>query len=260
MFAENLLPKDAAIYFQLARFFIVLGAGVLTTRLLVMPAASKLLKKKGSDRKSRHSAVNIVGLVSLFVSFTVALQAGQFGSLVTLLGTVAAAATVAIGFGMRDQVSNIMAGIFLHFDNPFIRGDYIKTGETQGVVKEINLRSTVLNGRSSEKVVVPNAQLTTGEVKNFTKSSKTKTSIHLDLEPGKITEATGLIEEIVKEHEQVLENPAPEIFYSDTDGKINAELHYWIKDSSRAKTIKSQVLEEFNSRAEGKDIFGEEKE
>ncbi|MFB6115067.1 MAG: mechanosensitive ion channel domain-containing protein, partial [Candidatus Nanohalobium sp.] len=57
--------------------------------------------------------------------------------------------------------------------------DYIKTGDYEGVVKEIKLRATVLNGYSSEKLVVPNSALTTGAVKNYTKGSKTKTSLEI---------------------------------------------------------------------------------
>ena len=67
--------------------------------------------------------------------------------------------TVAVGFGMRDQVGNLVSGIFIHFDNPFIKGDYIKVEETEGVVQEIHLRETIINGAGSEKTMIPNSKL-----------------------------------------------------------------------------------------------------
>ncbi|MFB6115068.1 MAG: hypothetical protein ABEK04_02160, partial [Candidatus Nanohalobium sp.] len=112
---------------QLARFFLALIGGVAVTKLVLMPLTRRLMKKKG-DKKALHSIENLVGVVGLFLTFTIALQVGNFGSLATIIGAIAAALTVAVGFGMRDQVSSVVGGIFIHLDNPFVKGDYIKTG------------------------------------------------------------------------------------------------------------------------------------
>lgn len=257
---STLIPENTGIYVQLARFLITLAAGFLITRGILMPTVARLAERKGSEKKVKHSLANVAGIAGLFLTFTVALQAAEFGNLVTILGAITAALTVAVGFGMRDQVSNLVAGIFIYTDNPFVKGDYIKTGETEGVVKEISLRATTLNGRSSQKIVVPNAQLTMTEVKNYTRGNRTKGSIHLDFDQEKMEEATAMLKEIVKEHEHVLEKPEPEVFFTDTGDEINAEVHYWLNDSRKSKDVKSQVLKEFNEKAVEKGIFQEEKE
>ncbi|MFB6180409.1 MAG: mechanosensitive ion channel domain-containing protein [Candidatus Nanohalobium sp.] len=151
---EALITQEK-IYIQLAKFFFTLLTGVIITRAVLMPLTKKAFQKRG-DLKASHSFENLAGITGLFLSLTIPLQVGGLGDLATIIGAVAAALTVAVGFGMRDQVASVVGGIFIHLDNPFIKGDYIKTGETSGKIKEIKLRATVLekpfrNQRNSPK-------------------------------------------------------------------------------------------------------------
>lgn len=247
MIPENLLGNQQTLI-QLGRFLITLTIGAFLTRAIMMPLTRRLLFKR-KDEKTLHSIVNLSGIIGLFLSFTVALQAGNFGSLATIIGAIAAALTVAVGFGMRDQVGNIVSGIFIHFDNPFIIGDFIRVGETEGVVKEISLRETIINGHASEKTVIPNSMLMNNPLKNYTKGRKTKTSIETQIEPDKLEEKTRLLKQSAEENQKVLEKPSPEIVHRKLDdGKMNTELHYWVKDPETSKQIKSEVLELYNQK------------
>lgn len=258
MSLETQLLTGSSAYFQLARFFITMFAGIAITRFLLMPLSKRAVKRKG-DKKITHSIENLTGIVGLFLTFTIALQAGNFGNLATIIGAIAAALTVAVGFGMRDQVSSVVGGIFIHLDNPFVKGDYIKTGEYEGVVKEVKLRATVLNGNSSEKLVVPNSTLTTGAVKNYTRGSKTKTSLEVALETLKQEQHKQALEKAAKQQDEVLKRPEPEVVLKGLeDGKLNAELQYWIRDSGNKKDVRSQVLETYVSEAIDKGLIKEE--
>lgn len=258
MSLETQLLTGSSAYFQLARFFIAMFAGIAITKFLLMPLSRKAVNRK-DDKKITHSIENLTGIIGLFLTFTVALQAGNFGNLATIIGAIAAALTVAVGFGMRDQVSSVVGGIFIHLDNPFIKGDYIKTGEYEGVVKEVKLRATVLNGNSSEKLVVPNSALTTGAVKNYTKGSKTKTSLEVALETLKQEQHAEALRKAADQNEEVLERPEPKVVFKGLeDGKINSELQYWIRDSGSKKDVRSQVLEGYVSEAIAKGLIKEE--
>lgn len=259
MAIETAAIEGTGAYLQLARFVITMAIGVVITRLLLMPATRKLVNKRG-NRKASHSIENLVGVLSLFLAFTVALQAGNFGSLATIIGAIAAALTVAVGFGMRDQVSSLVGGIFIHLDNPFVKGDYIKTGDHEGVVKEVKLRATVLNGNSSEKLVVPNSVLTTGAVKNYTKGSRTKTSLHIPIEASKHEEHSELLRKAANDQDEVLNNPEPKVVLKGLDEKIDAELQYWIRDPDDKKQVRSRVLESYISEAVEKGLIQEKKE
>ena len=256
MIPENLMGSQEVVM-KLGRFVLTLAIGGFLTRALLMPLTGKLLKKSKDD-KAIHSIVNIVGIIGFFLTLTVALQAGSFGNLATIIGAIAAALTVAVGFGMREQVGNLVSGIFIYFDNPFILGDYIKNGEVEGVVKDINLRDTVINGSESEKTVIPNSQLMNTPTKNFTKGRKTKTSISVELKPENFEEVNDILLKKAQKHEKILENPEPEVMLKHGE-KFSAELHYWIKNPGEAKKVRSQVLEEYLREAGNKGLF-EEKE
>lgn len=254
---SDLIP-NTAIYLQLARFFIVLVIGLALTRAILLPAVSYLLRRRSAKKETHQSVENLASVVGVFFSFTVALQAGNFGNLVTIIGAVAAALTVAIGFGMRDQVSNVVAGFFIYLNNPFLVGDYIETEETEGVVEEITFLSTTLKGSSSQKIVVPNSQLTMEEMKNYTQDSKTKASINIELSNETLKEGTELLRRIAAQNEEVSDNPDPAIVYSDTGGTVTAELQYWLESSRKSKQVKSNILEEFNEKAVERDLFVDE--
>lgn len=255
---ETPLLQNTSTYLQLGRFFLTFLIGIAFTKLVLMPAARRLVSRKG-DRKATHSIENLVGVFGLFLTFTVALQAGSFGNLATIIGAIAAALTVAVGFGMRDQVASVVGGIFIHLDNPFIKGDYIKTGDYEGVVKEIKLRATTLNGSSSEKLVVPNSTLVTNPVKNFTKGSRTKTSLETSLDPLKQEKHAELLKEAANNQDEVLTNPEPKVMLKGLeDGKVNAELHYWLRDSGDVKNVRSRVLNNYIDRAIEEGLIKEE--
>jgi small-conductance mechanosensitive channel len=188
-----------------------------------MPSTSRFLRKRNNEN-TLHIIFNAVGIIGFFLTLTVALQAGSFGNLATIIGAIAAALTVAVGFVMRDQVGNVVSGTFIYFDNLFILGDYIKNGDAEGVVKEINLRDTVINGSRSEKTVVSNSQLMNSPTRNFTKGSKTETSISVELKPDKKEDIQEILLEAARSHGKILEKPEPEVSIKSDEG-FSDELH-----------------------------------
>lgn len=246
---SELVPAGE-IYFRLARFLVVMAVGLLVSRIVLVPATRKLLGMRKTEKKSAHSIENIVWVFGLFLSFTLALQAGNFGNLATIIGTIAAALTVAIGFGMRDQVGSLVGGVLIQLDNPFVKGDYIKVDEYEGVVKEIRLRATEIHGYSATKMIIPNSVLTTNTVKNYTRGRRTKTSIEMTTTPENMDAIAEILEEVAKNEEEVLERPEPQVVYTKLEeGKIAAELHYWVKDSTNAKRVRSEVIERYTRKA-----------
>ncbi len=218
---------------------------MIVTKVIFVPFTSKIASRKG-DIKAVQSFGNIAYILGAFVSFTAALQAAAFGNLVTVLGAIAAAATVAIGFGMRDQVASVVAGIFIHTDNPFLKGDYIKVKEFEGVVVDINLRTTVLNGKNNEKQLVPNNLLTTDVVKNYSKGKKTKAVIDLTTNSKMLEKDEEQVLEILESLENVLSRPTPDFRIKDVEKEeVKCEVRFWLRNSEDVKEVKSNFLREF---------------
>lgn len=253
----QVLPSDA-IYLQLGRFAVVLILGLVITQLVLVPLITRITDRRHSSKKARHQLKNVTVVIGTFISFTAALQAGQFGGLVTIIGAVAAALTVAIGFGMREEVGNLVAGLFIHLDNPFVKGDYIEINDEEGEVSEISLRATYLNGHASEQIMVPNAKISSGNLKNYTRGIKTKSAIPFKLPPTKVEQVAEMVKRIAEEDDEILESPSPSILYRKyEDEKMVFELRYWVRDSDDSKRIRSRILDKLNNEAVGKGIFEE---
>lgn len=253
------LWSGSSIYVRLFRFFVILLLGTSFTRMVMVPLVRKFYPKKGE--KALHSLENLTVIFGLFIAFTLALQAGSFGGLVGVITALGAAVTVAVGFGMRDQVSNLVAGLLIHLDNPFIKNDYIKVGDTEGVVKDISLRATTLNGGKNKKQIVPNAMLTTGVVKNYTKASKTKASIETKVEPKNAEEASNLLLESINESEETLESPKPDIAFKKIENsELEIDATFWVKKSNEVKEARSDVLKKYTVKMKASGLLDAESE
>ena len=258
MMLETLIPSQE-IYIQIARFLFVMAIGVIIMRFAALPIVSKLLERRDSSKKAKHQIKNLTTILFVFITMATALQAGEFGNLVTVIGTIAAALTVAIGFGMREEVGNLVAGVFIYINNPFVKGDYIQVGEDEGEVKEISLRSTTLNGHASETIAVPNNKISSNPLRNFTRGIKTKSHIEFKLKPDIAKQASEIITEVAVNDEGVLESPKPNVLFRKyEEDKMVFELRYWVRDSADSKAIKSGILQKFNEEAAEKELFKED--
>jgi small-conductance mechanosensitive channel len=164
---------------RLLKFLVILIVGAAASRGVIMPLASYLYR--GDDNKARSSLTNLAGILALFATFILALNTAGFGNLVTVLTALGAAATVAVGFGVRDQIANLVAGVLIHVDNPFIKGDQIAVNDQHGEVKDIKLRTTTVKTRAG-KHVIPNAALTTNTVLNKTRGNTTTEQITTEIQ------------------------------------------------------------------------------
>jgi small conductance mechanosensitive channel len=235
---------------NILRFLIVFVSGAVLTRIALMPLVERAVSRKAA-RETSHSIVNFSALTGLFISFTVALQAGSFGGLASIIGAIAAALTVAVGFGMRDQVSNIMAG-------EFVKGDYIQVNEESGVVVETNLRGTTIKDSKSQKTVIPNAMITGNPTTNYTRDRRTRSNLSVKFDAEKADEAEKLLKKIAEEHEELLEKPEPEVRFR-SEGP-EAVLHYWIKNPSNKDRVKSELTKRYLLEAPEKQILEQEKD
>jgi small-conductance mechanosensitive channel len=119
-----------AIAEAIAAFVVFVVAIYLGGRVLVLPVADRLLDARGLDSHARRPLKKIVKVVVAFVAITVAFGLAEYGNFLQSLATIAAAATLAIGFAMQDVIKNFVAGIFIFTDRPFRIGDWIEWDRT----------------------------------------------------------------------------------------------------------------------------------
>lgn len=89
--------------------------------------------------------------------------------------------SLALGFALKDILSNLLSGVLMLALRPFEIGDQIVVGDTEGAVERIRLRATHIRTYDGRLVQVPNAELFTSRVTNNTASPQRRTSVELPL-------------------------------------------------------------------------------
>jgi potassium-dependent mechanosensitive channel len=120
-------------------------------------------------------------LAIILIGFFMAISA--LGMSLDKLTVVIGALSVGIGLGMQNIINNFVSGIILVFDKPFRVGDQIELADKKGRVKEIGIRASVLKTGDGADVIIPNGDLLSGRVVNWTLSqeySKTSFVLHID--------------------------------------------------------------------------------
>jgi potassium efflux system protein len=126
-----------------------------------------------------------------------------------------AALGVGLGFGLQEIFANFVSGLILLFEQPIRVGDVITIGETTGAVAKIRMRATTITNWDRQELIVPNKDLITGRLLNWTLSDSTnRLVLTFVIEFGSDTQkACQILLNICKNHPNVLNDPAPSAFF-----------------------------------------------
>ncbi|MFB6171484.1 MAG: mechanosensitive ion channel family protein [Haloarculaceae archaeon] len=221
-------------------FVVVFVALYVIGRALVVPLANRVMKRRGLDEHVRQPLRRITMVVVVFVAVSVAFGMAHYGNFLTSLATIAAAATLAIGFAMQDVIKNFVAGVFIYTDRPFRVGDWIEWDGYAGIVEDISFRVTRVRTFDNELLTVPNATLTDGVVKNPVAKDRLRLQFLFGIGYGDdIERATEIIVEEAEAHEGILDDPGPSVRLTELgDSAVGLQSRFWIADPSRADFVK----------------------
>ena len=144
----------AAIIILVVGFYLSRKASQAVLKIQQLETQQKLLLQK----------VTYYGLVILVIASAL----NQLGFDLKVLLGAAGILTVAIGFAAQTSASNLISGLFLIIDRPFIVGDVIDVAGTKGEVMAIDLLSTKIRTFDNILVRVPNETMNKSEIKNLT--------------------------------------------------------------------------------------------
>ena len=147
--------------------------------------------------------------VSLFlIIFLLLLQV--MGINLTALAVFGGALGVGLGFGLQSIASNFLSGIIILLDRSISIGDYVEISDgTSGIVREMNMRSTVLETYDGKDIVVPNDKFITDNVINWThKDHKQRYSLNFQVAyKTDLDQLFEIVREVCKSHPKVLSGP-----------------------------------------------------
>jgi len=223
-------------------FILTFAVIYLAGRLVVLPLVNRALRSRNLDEHARKPLKKLVSIAIVFVGIAVAFGVAQYGDFLQSLATIAAAATLAIGFAMQDVLSNFVAGVFIFTDRPFRIGDWIEWDGNSGVVEDISLRVTRVRTFDNELLTVPNSQLTDGVIKNPVAKEQLRLKFVFGIGyDDDIDQATEIILEEADKHEDILADPAPSVRLIELgDSSVGLQSRIWIDNPSRADFVKTR--------------------
>lgn len=147
---------------------------------------------------------------------------------------------LALGFALKDVLSNFISGILILSLRPFELGDQIVVGETEGSVERIDLRATQIRTYDGRVVLVPNADLLTSRVTNNTAAPVRRGSVAVLLGyDTDLRHAVEVIGEATQNTEGVLKEPPPSVRLRElAENDIVFEARFWT-DSRRADFLET---------------------
>jgi len=239
LLAEQNVPYAGAIGSTIT-FVLVLGLVSVLGRATVQPIVRRGLRSRGVDKHASIPILKLTRGLIVFVAVAVAFQMAGFGNFLTSLATIAAAATLAIGFAMQDVIANFVAGVFIFTDKPFRIGDWIEWDDHSGVVEDISLRVTRIRTFDNELLTVPNSHLTDGVIKNPVAKDELRMKFTFGIGyDDDIDAATEIIIEEAEAHDEILEDPAPSVRLVELgDSSVGLQSRIWIDNPSRSDFVK----------------------
>lgn len=169
---------------------------------------------------------------------------GVLGLDLTKVTILAGAFGVGIGFGLQSIVNNFVSGLILLFERPIHVGDIVEIGDLLGEVSRIGIRASTVRTYRGADIIVPNAQLITERVTNWTLSDRRRridlpVGVDYGSPPEKVVE---VLETVARGHPLILKDPAPQaVFLAFGDSAINFELRAWTNRFERWPTIRTEL-------------------
>lgn len=189
---------------------------------------------------------------ALLYSIVILIAAGSLGIDVTSLVAVLSVVSLAISLAVQNVLTNLVGGVTLLTAHPFRVGDCVQIGADSGEVREIGLHYTKLLTFNGELIYIPNSEVVSSRVCNFTVEGKRR--IQLTVSAAYDADSATVKEALLAAARQpsVLEEPAPEAFVSEyADSAVRYLLNFWASsaDYSAAKfAVTEAVQSEFAQR------------
>jgi potassium-dependent mechanosensitive channel len=187
----------------------------------------------------------------LLITIGVIIGLGTVGVELQNFAIVAGALGVGIGFGLQNIVNNFVSGIILLFERPVRVGDTIVIEGELGLIKKIGLRSTTVVTFDFAEVIVPNGDLVSEKVTNWTLSNPTaRLILPVGVAYGSdVPRVLEILREAASTHQAVLDDPEPQaLFMEFGDSALEFELRVWVRELPLRLKVRSALLAEIDRR------------
>lgn len=234
---------------------IIVAVIILIVGLKLISVITKGVKKSiyfNKLDKSMQTFLSSVLKISLDILLVVIVLT-TLGVPMTSITAVIASAGVAIALAIQNSLSNIASGLILATSKPFVVGDWIKTGEVEGKVTEINILFTKIITAQNTVVSIPNSVVASNRVDDYTSKGTRRIDISIGASyDNDVNEVKDTLINICTGNDKIMNEPAPDAVVSSyDDSSVTYTLMVWVKSENYLQVknqIMNEIKEEFNNK------------
>ncbi|MEZ0183364.1 mechanosensitive ion channel family protein [Flavobacterium oncorhynchi] len=228
-------------------FFFIIIASVVIAKIVAFLTSTSINSSSGV-KKNKFGSWMLFIQIAIF-SIGISLAFISSGIPVDRLTIIISALGVGIGFGLQTLVNNIVSGLIIAFEKPVNINDTIEIGGQMVKMKSIGIRSSVVGTFDGADVIIPNGDLLSQHLTNWTLSNnKKRTDISIGVAYGSNLEnVKSLLNEILRNHSLVLQYPEPIIWITTfNSSSIDILIKYWVGNINFASDVKSDLIIEID--------------
>ena len=238
------LGKVRVSLYTVVSFILSIGFLLLVALWLANTIRSRVRRSEVLEDSMKMALSKLTRFVLLTLAVLVAMM--MAGIDITAFAIFGGALGVGLGLGLQRVVSNFVSGFILVFEGSIRPGDVISYGNTFGTVRALHARHIVIRTRDGMDILVPNENLMTSDITNWSYEGDRRIRLRLPLQIGYSDDpeqAIARLDRIAREHERVLKDPAPTaVLTGFGDNGVNLELLVWIEDPERGGDVRSDLF------------------
>ncbi|NNE56889.1 MAG: mechanosensitive ion channel [Hellea sp.] len=214
-----------------------------------------VLNRSQMDRGTRYAVVSVLGYIIIALGLVWAFS--RLGVDWSKLQWIVAALSVGIGFGLQEIIANFISGLIILFERPIRVGDYITIGEQSGTVHRIKIRATTLSDLDNREIFIPNKELITQKVMNWTLTdSITRLIIPVGIAYGSDTDkAREIMQNVIYANSRVLDRPKSNVFFLGFgDSSLDFELRIFVRSVDDRFSVSHEIHTAINKALAKADI------
>ncbi len=233
---------------QVLVFVVAIWAAVLVSRLVRFVLEEDVMPRLGLPRGVPGAVSRLTHYAIMAVGFLFAV--GAAGVDLTNFAILAGAFGVGIGFGLQDVINNFISGLILLFERPIKVDDMVELGPLVGRVRRIGIRSSTVRTFEGAEVIVPNGQLISSQVVNWTLSDRHRrvelvVGVAYGTDPTTVLE---LLKRVALDHPEILRDPEPFITFDGFgDSSLNFKMRVWVASFEDGWRVRSELAVAVNA-------------
>ena len=190
---------------------------------------SKIMDRKGTDDSLKPFLKSLISILlkTMLIISVLSMLGIQMTSFIAILG----AAGLAVGMALSGTLQNFAGGVIILLFKPYKVGDFIEAQGHIGVVKEIQIFTTILLEVDNKTVIIPNGPLSTGSIINYSAQPTRRVDLNFGIAYGdSVDKARKVLFQLFKDDKRILEDPAPFVGLKElADSSVNLTARVWVK-------------------------------